>query len=83
MNNPLYFISDLLQQPMWVVVWLGFLMAVNFASLYFWANAIGKIIFTTFMLSVMLVMGLYAVYGYEKVLGFGHILWIPLFCYVG
>jgi len=34
------------------------------------------------MISAMLMMGLYSRFGFEKILGIGHILWIPLLVYV-
>jgi len=34
------------------------------------------------MISAMLMLGLYSRVGYEKILGMGHILWIPLLVYV-
>ncbi len=57
-------------------------MFVNIESVGFWNEPLAKVIFVTFMFSVMLMMGLYSRFGYEKILGMGHILWIPLLVYV-
>jgi hypothetical protein len=57
-------------------------MIVHVASVVFWDEALAKVIFVTFMLSAMLMMGLYSRFGFEKILGMGHILWIPLLVYV-
>ncbi|MCZ6680142.1 MAG: hypothetical protein O7E52_23170, partial [Candidatus Poribacteria bacterium] len=48
----------------------------------FFNELLAKVIFVTFILSVMLMMGLYSRFGFEKILGMGHILWIPLLVYV-
>ena len=57
-------------------------MVVNVASVAFWEESLAKIIFVTFMLSAMLMMGLYSIFGFEKILGIGHVLWIPLLVYI-
>jgi hypothetical protein len=82
MRNPLKFFAELVQQPIWVPVWVLALMIVNVASAGFWNQSLAKVIFAAFMLSSMLMMGLYSRYGFEKILGMGHILWLPLLVYV-
>ncbi len=82
MRNPLRFFVELMQQPIWIPIWLFFLMIINLASLGFWYEPLAKIIFITFMTSAMLMMGLYSRFGFEKILGLGHILWVPLLVYV-
>jgi len=34
-HNPLKFFVEFLRQPRWVVVWVGYLMLINMASLAF------------------------------------------------
>ncbi len=82
MRNPFRFFIELMRQPAWIVIWVFFLMIVNIASVGFWNEPLAKVIFVTFMLSAVLMMGLHARFGYEKILGMGHILWIPLLVYV-
>ena len=82
MRNPLRFFIDLLQQPLWVSLWVLFLMLVNMASLAFWQVAVTQLILLNFLASAMLMMGLYARYGFTKILGLGHFPWIPLLAYV-
>lgn len=82
MRNPFRFFIELMQQPVWVPIWVFFLMVVNVASVAFWDESLAKIIFVTFMLSAMLMMGLYSRFGFEKILGIGHVLWIPLLVYI-
>ena len=82
MRNPFRFFIELMQQPAWIPIWLLFLMIANVSSLMFWSEPIAKVIFFTFMLSALLMMALYSKFGFEKILGMGHILWIPLLVYV-
>ncbi len=82
MRNPLRFFSELLKQPAWVAIWSFGQVAANLFSLVFWDEQLAKIIFVTFLISAALMMGLYAVFGFQKILGAGHILWIPLLIYI-
>jgi hypothetical protein len=82
MRNPLKFFVELIQQPVWIPLWVIALMIVNIASVGFWYQSLAQVIFATFMLSAMLMMGLYSRFGFEKILGIGHILWLPLLIYV-
>ncbi len=82
MRNPLKFFSELLQQPPRISVWVLVLMLVNIASLAFWNEPLAQLVFTTFMLSAMMMMALYARFGFTRILGLGHILWIPLLAWL-
>ena len=82
MRNPLGFFVELMQQKLWVPLWVMLLMVVNMASIYFWHEPLAQLIFFTFIASAMLMMILYSQFGFEKILGLGHILWIPLLIYI-
>ena len=82
MKNPLRFFIELIQQPLWVSLWVLVLMLVNMASLAFWREAVAQLILMNFLASAMLMMGLYSRFGFTKILGLGHVPWIPLLAYV-
>jgi hypothetical protein len=82
MRNPLRFFIELIRQPLWVSLWVLFLMLINMASFAFWQEAVAQLILTNFLASAMLMMGLYSRYGFTKILGLGHFPWIPLLAYV-
>jgi len=82
MNNPFRFFLELMRQPVWIPLWVFLLMLVSMASVAFWSEPLAKVIFITFMVSAALMMGLYARFGFTKILGLGHVLWIPLLIYV-
>jgi hypothetical protein len=81
-RNPFLFFSDLAKQPLWVPTWVGILAVANIASLLFWPAPLAKVIFVTFMLSAMTMMALYSYFGFEKILGIGHVFWIFLLPYI-
>lgn len=76
-RTPLDFMAELLLQPIWVPIWVMFLMALNLASLFFWGEPLARWIVGVFLVSAGLMMGLYARFGFQKILGLGHILWLP------
>lgn len=82
MRNPFKFFTELFNQPIWITIWVFYLMIINMGSLIFWQEPIAKIIFITFMASAILMMALYSKFGFEKILGLGHILWMPLTFYL-
>jgi hypothetical protein len=77
-RNPLRFFVDLLDQPRWVVIWVYYLMAINLLSVAFVKLPLAQLILFTFGVSATLMMALYSRFGMEKILGLGHILWLPL-----
>ncbi|MFQ5596574.1 MAG: hypothetical protein ACE5GK_00845 [Nitrospiria bacterium] len=82
MRNPFKFFAELMKQPVWISVWVFFLTLINLVSAVYWPAPLAKLIFTVFIISAMLMMTLYSLFGFEKILGLGHILWIPLLIYV-
>ncbi len=82
LRNPLRFFSELLEQPAWVAGWVFVLMVINMAGLAFWSEPLARAIVAIFLLSAMLMMGLYSVFGFERILGLGHVFWIPLLGYL-
>ena len=82
MHNPFLFFRDLARQPLWVSIWVALLAAANLASIFFWPDPLAKTIFVTFMVSAAAMMVLYSYFGFEKILGAGHVLWIFLLPYI-
>ena len=82
MRNPFNFFIELIQQPPWILIWVFYLMVINMASLAFWHEPLAKLIIVTFIISAILMMGLYSRFGFEKILGLGHILWVLLLIYI-
>lgn len=82
LRNPLWFFTELLDQLARVAGWVFALMVINMVGLAFWNEPLAKLILVIFMLSSMLMTGLYSVFGFERILGLGHVFWIPLLGYL-
>jgi len=83
MRNPLHFFTELFQRPTYEVVWVFYMMVINLAAIFFWEEYMARVIFVVFMVSSMLMMGLFSKFGFKKILGLGHILWLPLSIFIG
>ena len=82
MRNPVFFFVDLARQPLWVSVWVAILALANIASLFFWPTLLAKVILIAFLISAMTMMALYSYFGFEKILGIGHVFWVFLLPYI-
>lgn len=82
MRNPLLFFADLAKQPLLVSVWVGILALANITSLLFWPAFLVKVILVTFIVSAVTMMALYSHFGFEKILGIGHVFWLFLVPYI-
>jgi len=79
---PMGFMADLFKQKLWVIVWVTILMAVNLAGVFFWQEPIAQVVFYTFMVTATFMMLLYYKFGFERILGLGHVLWLLLLPYL-
>jgi len=81
-NSPLNFFQDLFRQQLWVLLWVNWLMLLGLGSLFFISRVEAQVILGTTLGSAVLLLLLYARFGYEKILGLGHILWVPALIYL-
>lgn len=81
-RNPFKFFTELMHQRLWLVIWVYYLVILNFSSAFFWDEPLAKAIFLTFIISTITTIGLYSRFGFEKIIGFGHIFWIPLLLFL-
>jgi len=73
----------LLTYPTGVKLWLLALIAANLVvPLFFLSTVEARIVIATMMASVMLMAALTAWRGFTRLLGLGHILWVPLLVYL-
>jgi hypothetical protein len=82
MRLPLAFLADLRKQPRWVFIWVLYLVAIHLCSAAFWSEPLAKAILAVFALSSTLMMVLYARFGFVRLLGLGHLPWVPLLAFV-
>jgi hypothetical protein len=78
------FSTDVSNQPQWVQIWLNVLVGVLALSLPFSLVRVeARWTLLGFALGAASVLGLYAQFGYSRLLGLGHIVfWTPLLAYL-
>ncbi len=73
------FNKALFSMPMPWPIWLGLLVAANLlAPLYFFAALEAKVVLATFLAGAGIMMAIFAAKGFVRLLGLGHILWLPM-----
>ena len=73
------FMKDTLKMPKHWVAWLWLLIGVNMIGpAFFWDALEAKVVFAAIMGNAMLMVALHAKFGFVRLLGIGHILWLPL-----
>lgn len=82
MKNPLMFIVEIFKQPLWVIAWIHILVVANLGAFAFWGEPLAQWIIGIFLVQVMLMMGIYSFFGYEKIMGLAHAFWFPLVAYI-
>jgi hypothetical protein len=79
------FSEDMQQGPQWVYYWVNFMGLVFLLSIPFAFKRVEPrwIAISTLVLAPMIMFSLYAKFGYERVLGWGHIIaWAPALAYL-
>lgn len=79
MKTMIGFARGLMSLPMPWAVWLGLLIAVNtVGAAIFFEGLEARVVLAVFLANAMLMMMIFARLGFVRLLGMGHILWIPL-----
>ncbi len=75
----LEFNKALMKQPIAVQAWMLVLVAANgVAPLFYLDRLEARVTLGVFVASGMLMVAIFSRFGYARILGLGHILWIPL-----
>ena len=75
--------EGLLAQPLWLQIWVLWLVVVNSASLAFLGHKAGRIVLGAWLVNIVLMTGLAELNGYNRLLGLSHVLaWTPLLVYL-
>ncbi len=73
------FTKGLMSMPMPWPLWLGLLVAVNVAGpIYYFETIEAKVVLAAFLASAALMTAIFATKGFVRLLGIGHIFWIPM-----
>ena len=79
MRVMLNFFKAMLRMPKPWVAWVGVLMLFNLVlPIYFFETLEARVILAAFLAGAGLMMALFAMKGFVRLLGLGHIFWIPL-----
>ncbi|PSL17791.1 hypothetical protein [Shimia abyssi] len=63
-------------------IWNVWLVGVNLMCLYFIGHLEAQVVLGTTLLSVVVQAMIYGQFGFTRVLGIGHLLWIPMFAWL-
>ncbi len=73
------FTKGLMSMPMPWPLWLGLLVAVNVAGpIYYFETIEAKVVLAAFLASAALMTAIFATKGFVRLLGIGHIFWVPM-----
>jgi hypothetical protein len=64
-------------------LWIALLGVVNFAAVFFLDTLEGKLVLAAIVAGAVFQMSIFAAKGYVRLLGIGHILWLPLVLWLG
>jgi len=77
------FLTGMWRLPVAVRIWLGWLMAVNMiAPLCLLGEVEAQVVLATFFASFSVMLVLTAHAGFTRILGLGHVLWVPLLVFL-
>ncbi len=77
------FNRGMLKMPLHWQLWLMLLVAANLvASLFFLHRLEAQVVLGTMLASMMLMTLLTARFGFTRILGLGHILWLPMLAFL-
>jgi len=79
MKTMIQFSKAVLRMPKPWVAWLALLMTVNMVVPIFFIETLeAQVVLATLLASAVLMMFIFAQKGFVRLLGLGHVLWIPL-----
>ncbi len=79
MKDVIGFSKGLMSMPMPWPLWIGLLVVVNVAGpIYFFEALEAKVVLAAFLASAASMTAIFAAKGFVRLLGIGHIFWIPM-----
>ena len=83
MNAFVKFNRGMLKMPIHWQIWLMLLITANvFAPLFFLHQVEAQVVLVTITISMTLMILLTARYGFSRIVGLGHVVWIPLLAFL-
>ena len=82
-NMVVRFVRRMLQLPVAVRVWTGMLVAANgIVPLFFLGRGEARVVLLSFLVSLALMVGTSEKFGFTRLLGLAHVVWLPLIVYL-
>jgi hypothetical protein len=79
----LEFMGKVFSQPLWVQVWVCWMMLLNTAAVLFLKHKAAKVVLAVWVGNVITMMVLFEMVGYVRLLGLPHVIWwTPLVVYL-
>jgi hypothetical protein len=67
--------EQIAREPFWLQAWIGWLILVNTASVFFLRRAEGRSTLLAWIASVLTMGWLFESFGYTRILGLAHLIW--------
>ncbi|HVS15444.1 MAG TPA: hypothetical protein VMV46_16070 [Thermoanaerobaculia bacterium] len=75
--------EEILAQPLWLQLWIGWMALVNLAALAFLKRVEARWVLAAFVAAAVTMNAMYAQLGWVRLLGLAHVVfWLPLLVYV-
>ncbi len=72
-----------MQEPLWLQAWVGWMMLVNTAALLFLKQPAARVVLVAWIGNIITMGVLYEMVGYVRLLGLSHVIWwTPLAVYL-
>ncbi len=72
-----------MQEPLWLQAWVGWMMLLNTAALLFLRTAEGRVVLACWIANIITMSVFYELFGYVRLLGLSHVIWwTPLVIYL-
>lgn len=76
-------VEDIMAQPLWLQVWVGWMALVNMAALLFLRRIEARWVAAAMLVAFPVMNVLHAWFGYQRILGLAHVVaWTPLLIYL-
>lgn len=83
MQDPATLHEAIMEQALWLQGWVGWLVAMNLASIFFLKRIEARFVLGAFLLAAGSMSLLYEWYGFQRILGLAHVVfWTPLLAYL-
>ena len=76
-------LDGLLSQPLWLQIWVAWLIVVNSACVFFLSRKPARWVLTAWLVNIALMTTLAQLNGFNRLLGLSHVVaWTPLLAYL-